>query len=129
MCKYKLLTLKILLFLSVSFFIIKANSKECPRPPNKRQAPEPARAAIPVSGGQSFRLRPVFASKLVFIPDARLRLTVLGDEPLDGTSRPAYPHNKGKRIYCSLFAWQPNVRFFLQPGNSARRFSATRHAA
>ena len=55
---------------------------------------------------------------------------MFGDEPLDGTSRPAYPHAKEKRIYASLFCLAlDNVRFFLQPGNSAQRFSAAGYVA
>ena len=79
-------------------------------PPNKRQAPEPARAApygqaIPVSDGhQSLSLRPVCASKLGFTPDARLRLTMFGDEPLDGTSPPSLTaHYREAHLLLSFY--------------------------
>ena len=77
-----------------SYFLMRSNSKESLRPLNKRQAPEPTRAgpygqAISVSDGQSLSLRPVCAPKLGFTPDVRLRLTMFGDAPLDGTSPPS----------------------------------------
>ena len=92
-----------------SYFNTGPTQRNVCAPTHKRQAPKPARAApygqaISVSDGQSLSLRPIFTSELGFAPDARLRLTMLSDEPLDGTSRSAYLHTIGKRVYASLFA-------------------------
>ena len=107
--------------MSSTLFLITCNSKEYLYPRS------PTRASYFSLRWPKPQLRPVCASKLGFTPD--VRLTMFGDEPLDRTSRLAYLHTVGKRIYPSLFAYGYNVRFFLQTGNSAQRFSAAGCAA
>ena len=94
------------------------NSKEWLRPlhPSFPPRADPYGQAISVSDGQSLSLRPVFASKLGFAPDARLRLTIFGDEPLDGTNRPAYLHTKclfgGNHSGCKCQLQEPHFALF-----------------
>ena len=75
-----------------------------PEPPTRA---DPYGQAIPVSDGQSPSLRPVCASKLSFTPDARLRLTMFGDAPLDGTSPPSLPaYYRETHLRLSLYLAQ-----------------------